>query len=307
MDPKSRNGLFERVIIMKCCAFGTVRIDIHIYQGIGDIEQYEEIKINEMNLAVGGSVYNTVCVLNELRQDIVFYMPNSVDEFADLIKNKMNQRNIHHVTCKEDRNDTAVSLIFIDESGNKKMISYDGIRQDKYVLNRLLKEIEQYDLFYTSFYEINQNNYHDIFHIMSQCERNFVDLCPMIYKVDKDIIDLVLQQSQILSGTEDEYAIILKKLDCNSMDELIEKYRIEQVFVKKGAKGAMVLTQNNKYEHEPRKRKASHDTTGCGDTFNAGIIDSFTKKANNERMLQQAVEMATKVAYAGLKEGLFEI
>ena len=57
---------------MKCCAVGTVRMDIHAYQEIDNLDEHEEIKINKMNMTIGGSVYNTVSVLNDLKQDIVF-------------------------------------------------------------------------------------------------------------------------------------------------------------------------------------------------------------------------------------------
>ena len=290
---------------MKCCAFGTVRMDIHAYQEIDNLDEHEEIKINEMNMAIGGSVYNTVSVLNDLKQDIVFYMLNSVDDFADFIKIKMNKRNINYITCKQDKNDTATSLIFVDMQGKKKMISYDGVRQDKYILSKLMKDIEQYELFYTSFYEINQDNYHDIINIMSLCKINFVDLSPLIYKVDDYVINDILQQVQILSGTEEEYDILLGKTNCDSFEDLVAKNNISYLFVKKGSRGAMVITQKNMYEYAPSEKKISHDTTGCGDTFNAGIIDSLTKKVNDEWMLQEAVEMATKVAYEGFKEGMF--
>lgn len=290
---------------MKCCAFGTVRMDIHAYQEIDNLDEHEEIKINEMNMAIGGSVYNTVSVLNDLKQDIVFYMLNSVDDFADFIKIKMNKRNINYITCKQDKNDTATSLIFVDMQGKKKMISYDGVRQDKYILSKLMKDIEQYELFYTSFYEINQDNYHDIINIMSLCKINFVDLSPLIYKVDDYVINDILQQVQILSGTEEEYDILLGKTNCDSFEDLVAKNNISYLFVKKGSRGAMVITQKNMYEYAPSEKKNSHDTTGCGDAFNAGIIDSLTKKVNDEWMLQEAVEMATKVAYEGFKEGMF--
>ena len=62
--------------MIKCCAFGTVRMDIHIYKEYGPIGECEEVKVDEMALKIGGSVYNTVAVLNELKQDVVFYTLN---------------------------------------------------------------------------------------------------------------------------------------------------------------------------------------------------------------------------------------
>ena len=153
--------------MMRCCAFGTVRMDIHAYHDINDIDGREEIKIDEMSMTVGGSVYNTVSVLNALNLDVTLYMLNTNDDFADFIKIKLNRRNVNYISCKQDQNDTATSLIFVDKTGKKKMISYDGVRQDHFILNKLLRDVDQYDLFYTSFYEVNTNNCSDILNIMS--------------------------------------------------------------------------------------------------------------------------------------------
>lgn len=290
---------------MKCCAFGTVRVDIRAYQDIHEIDQHEEIKISEMAMTVGGSVYNTVSVLNELKHDAVLYMLNAYGDFADYVRIKLNNRNLNYISCKEDKNDTATSIIFVDKMGKKKMVSYDGIRQDRYILNKLKEDIDQYQLFYTSFYEINQNNYETLVDIMSSCAKNFIDLSPLIYEVDSNVIHTVLKEVYILSGTDDEYGILLKILDMESYHDLIHTYGITYVFVKRGSEGASLYTENSTYHFGPDEKRVSHDTTGCGDTFNAGVISALAKDMNDEMVLQKAVKMATKVAYEGFNLDIF--
>ncbi len=291
---------------MKCCAFGTVRMDIHVYTELNNFEKHEEIKIDEMSMAVGGSVYNTVSVLTQLKQKAVLYMLNATDDFNDFIKIKMNNRHLTYVSCDQDKNDTAKSLIFVDGQGKKKTISYDGVRQDKSILNILYEDIDKFDLFYTSFYEINKENYRDILKIMTYCPKNFVDLSPLIYSIDSEILSSVLMHIHILSGTEEEFEILMNKLNCKSPENLLSEYFFDYLFVKRGKNGATVFTKNSRYDYEPKEKRTSHDTTGCGDTFNAGIIYSLSNKYDDEKMLQQAVEMATKVAYEGFNEGMFE-
>lgn len=290
---------------MRVCAFGTVRMDIRAYQSINNIEMYEEIKIDDMAFTVGGSVCNTVSVLNVLNQDVTLYMLNANDDFADFVKLKLDKRGLNCISCKQDQNNTAASLIFVDKSGEKKVISYDGVRQDRFILSKLLRDVNQYDLFYTSFYEINSENCEEIIKIMSSSKKNFIDLSPLIYQVDSEVIKDVLRKTDIVSGTEDEFKILSKKLNIGTYKNYFAEYGFELLLVKQGGRGATLYDTVNTYSYAPSTVKASRDTTGCGDTFNAGIIVSISKGLDKKSMLEQAVEMATSVAYNGFDLRLF--
>lgn len=291
--------------MIKCCAFGTVRMDVHIYKEYGQIGEYEEVKVDEMALKIGGSVYNTVAVLNELKQDVVFYTLNVTDDFADFIKLKMLNKSLPFIISRHEQNSTAVSVVFVDEVGKKKMISYDGIRNDSYVLKKLKKDITNFDLFYTSFYEVNSENFTTIIDIMKESKQSFVDLSPLIYEIDKNIVDSVLDAVQIISGTSEEYEMLLNLLQIKTVKELITKYKLKYVFEKRGSKGAALFYDECVIECKPKEHKLSHNTTGCGDTFNAGIIYSLSKKMDEMTILQNAVEYASLVAYEGFNPELF--
>lgn len=291
--------------MIRCCAFGTVRFDIHVYKEYGHLNDYEEIKVNEMALHIGGSVYNTVAVLNELKQDVVFYTLNATDDIADFIKLRMINKSVTFITSKHDKNATAKSIIFVDNDGKKKMISYDGIRSDSYVLSKLKKDIINYDLFYTSFYEVNNKNLEALTEVMRNSKCCFVDLSPLIYEVESDTVNRVLNHVHILSGTKDEYDLLLNILQLESVENLISKYNLKYLFVKNGSEGAILYYDRGVIECKPNERKTSHNTTGCGDTFNAGVIYSFSKGTNETDMLRTAVNFATLVAYEGFNLDLF--
>lgn len=291
--------------MLKCCAFGTVRIDIHAFQDINELDHHEEIKIHEMSMKVGGSVCNTISVLNAMKMDAVLYMLNSCDDFADFVKIKLHKRKIDYIVCKQDQNETATSLIFVEDTGKKKIISYDGVRQDRYILSKLARDIDQFDLFYTSFYEINPENYQCIIEVLSKSALNFVDLSPLIYEIDPKIVKAVLEKVQILTGTRDEYDILLRNLGLNSCQELIETYDIAYVFVKKGSEGAALYKGDAVYEYQPAEKRDSRDTTGCGDTFSAGVIRGLSENRPDREILRMAVDMASRVAYEGFDPALF--
>ena len=291
--------------MIKCCAFGTVRIHIHVYKEYGQLSSYEETKVDEMALQIGGSVYNTVAVLNALKQDTVFYTLNTADELADFIKARLKKEGIPFIINQNEHSSTAVSIIFVDSLGKKKMVSYDGARKDSHILNKLRQDISNYDLFYTSFYEINKQNIPVLAEIMQKSRQCFIDLSPLIYEVDSDIVNQALSHVQILSGTSDEYDLLLGLMKIGSIEQLIEKYNFKYVFVKKGSKGAALYYNNRIIECKPDGKKASRDTTGCGDTFNAGVIYSLSKNTSEADMLKNAVNFATLVAYQGFNPSLF--
>lgn len=291
--------------MIKCCAFGTIRIDIHVYKEYGQLSSYEETKVDEMALQVGGSVYNTAAVLNALKQGTVLYTLNTDDELFDFIKARLKKSGIPFIISQNEHSSTAVSIIFVDSLGKKKMVSYDGVRKDFYILERLKKDISDYDLFYTSFYEINRQNISVLAEIMQKSRQCFIDLSPLIYEVDPDIINQALSHVQILSGTDDEYNLLLGLMKIGSIEKLIEKYNLKYVFVKKGSKGAALYYNNHVIECKPDGKKESRDTTGCGDTFNAGVIYSLSKNTSEADMLKNAVNFATLVAYKGFNPSLF--
>lgn len=291
---------------MRFAAFGTVRMDIHVYQDLDEIGNREEIKIDEMRMKVGGSVYNTASILTERGEDVVLYTPGTGDAFADLIHVKLKKQRINYIVDPRDINDTASSLIFVNRTGGKKMISYDGDRRDAHILTKLLKDAGQFDVFYTSFYEINTFNYRTIGEIMDVCSGSFVDLSPLIYEVDPAVIRHILSRVKMLSGTEQEYEMLCGLLEISDPAALAASFGIGRLYIKMGAQGARVYIDGAPGSVcTPGEKKSSKDTTGCGDTFNAGILYALSHAYDDGQALEEAVSMATRVAYEGLVPGMF--
>ena len=181
------------------------------------------------------------------------------------------------------------------------MVSYDGIRCDDGVISQLDRDISCFDLFYTSFYEITEHNYRKLSKIMFEVSKVFVDLSPLVYDLSADIIRTVFEQIDILSGTEDEYAIIFKKLSISDYEELRLIYGIERLFVKRGSRGAELYDMEGLILQKPTMKKKGFNSTGCGDTFNAQIICGLINGLSREELLRDAVEISACVAYEGFE------
>ena len=75
----------------------------------------------------------------------------------------------------------------------------------------------------------------------------------------------------------------------------MKKFSLTHVFITQGKKGASLYTVDRKFNSFAPKVKVI-DTTGCGDAFTASIVNSLCKKVSNEKMLRNAVNLASKIA-----------
>ena len=123
--------------------------------------------------------------------------------------------------------------------------------------------------------------------------------------MNSNLIESVLNCTQIISGTSDEYSQLLSILKIQSVEELIERFGFIYLFEKKGSDGARIYYDKKFIDCKPLEKKHSRNTTGCGDTFNAGVIYSISMGLNEKDMLRTAVDFATMVAYKGFNLDLF--
>ena len=83
----------------------------------------------------------------------------------------------------------------------------------------------------------------------------------------------------------------------NSFDEVVSfaKGLKKEVIITRGAKGAMVIKDEQIVECEAKKNISIKDLTGAGDLFAAGYLHGYINKLTlNERLLK-GTEMSSKV------------
>ena len=108
-----------------------------------------------------------------------------------------------------------------------------------------------------------------------------------------------VEKTDILKVNEEELEL-LKTLYGSEADEaflnmLIRQYGLKYVFVTRGDKGAS-LYSGKKVLHRDAVKTRVVDTTGCGDAFTAGVVYSLLHKAEDERILECAAQLAAEIA-----------
>ena len=154
-------------------------------------------------------------------------------------------------------------------------------------------------MFYTSFYEITKDNYKRMARILENVRIGFVDLTPLLENVPKYVLHAILKHVSVLSGTQDEFRTLYKKLGLENFKAFSARYAVAYIFIKRGKSGAKLIHGGEQYAAKPKEIRASRNTTGCGDTFNASVIMGLEDGASPQELLDHAVALSSFTAYEG--------
>lgn len=281
--------------------WGSLREDIYIdYDFSSGMMEYEK-KLTTYKSVIGGSVYNTSRFLSENSgYNCTMYIWNN-----DLLERagKANE-NLQITPVGDFLEQHPMSIIGVDASGEKRIISCDGNNSTKFDFNKMKQE-DGY-MFYTSFYEINLLNVETITTIMQSYIDNgrdvMLDLCPLIEYTSEAIVKDTLRSISILSGNKYEYITMIRKLNIQNIKEIFDIFpNIRKIIIKKGEEGAELYDKEAKTVLKTFATKNNaFNTTGCGDVFNAMIIYGICQRMSDEQTLKIAVEKGTTIATGGL-------
>lgn len=296
----------------KVVALGTLREDIVIKFDFSTPMEKMEMKINNLNKSVGGSVNNTCAYLAKMDSQIEVVMCTlNYADLVEIVESREKINNYHISVTQESFLDHPVSIIGVKENGEKQMISYDPSIDETQLISLFKEEAKKSDLLYTSFYEISDTNYNVLVRIFSEAIDSgkivVLDFCPVINKKDKIMLREILLFTTVVSGNIDEYQMLLSMFDMNNFEEIFWTFpTIKEIYVKEGEKGSSLYRKNNENGiiekmHIDGMRIASiKNTTGCGDVFNAVIIEGMLNNRDYETLLESAVRVSGKIAERGL-------
>ena len=290
---------------MNICGYGTIRLDFQIYLPKILTGAYSEEKIDNLDIKVGGSVFNTALLLKYLNMELVFYTIMGSDELSIMCKKALEEHGIDHRSTVNIGNKSPITFIQLDSNGEKTMLSYDGDLDTCGIIDILINDSQKYDAFFTSCYEVNKNNYNKMANLLADFvlrdKKTFFDLSPLVYNLSRDVWDDILPFIKIITGTENEFNILIDILGFTDLMDLKERYSIEKVFIKRGMKGCSVLDIDGLQKNFDITPIKSRNMTGCGDAFNAGVILGELKGFPKEKTILIASKLAYQVAKHGFE------
>ncbi len=290
----------------KIYTYGTLRLDITIPYDFADPLTIPEIKLPSCDHRIGGSVYNTSRFLaNNLCTDTIEMIVAGGGRLLAELKTQCDfPQNLYFLGDATLNEKYPVSIIGVSQDGEKRMVSYDPPATSD--INICIENLHNgATIFYTSFYEITPLLCNSFEQIAWQKDNNsiiMVDLCPIIDNLDKSIIDRVLNCIQVITGNNSEFSALMHMLQIDEAGSLMLLYpNIKEIWIKKGEKGACVLTQDVSKKHiiyscSVSKKVKAKNTTGCGDVFNAMVLFGKMRGYHYEEILKKAVFESSKIA-----------
>ena len=289
---------------MDLLGFGTTRIDINLYTPL-HAEYSGEVKLDGMRFNIGGSVLNTCLMLHHMGANTTFYTHWGNDEFGLLAQNELREIGLNLINASSNTKErTATTFILVDKTGERTMYSYDDAAGMNFkIQNTFINKVSNFDGFFTSCYEINKNNFKSIKKVLEKFndlnKHTFLDLSPLVNNVEKEIWDEVLPCFSIIIGTESEFKELMRIIDVESFEKFNAIYNIKKAYVKMGLNGSRVVIDSTRQYYEKIKPIESKNVTGCGDTYNAGVIWGEINNESEIDIIKRSNTLAGQVAKYG--------
>ena len=271
----------------------------------------EDSQILSFSKNVGGSAANTAIALAFLGVPTKFYGTIGRDPDGGLIIEQMQAVGVD-ISGIQHGQVTGFTITMIDQSSERTMFSFRGASSDALSIDTpLLESIKSSRLLLTSGYQLLYPDQAQV--VLSIAERvhaegNLValDPSPLIGDVPEEIRARMLGITDILLPNRHEIAILTGEEDSSAA---LEKARhlSKCVAVKLGSKGAWMAIQEGfqfadgqRVSSElcfqaPAKQVQAVDTTGAGDSFNAGFLASFMRNEAPENWLNSGNSLAGEV------------
>lgn len=271
----------------KVCIIGNLNVDL-VMGPLNQPPEWEKEKVvRYFQVRTSGQVGYLAKALARLGVKVDIIANVGEDFYGEFILNDLQRFNINTKGIKILENKkTGVTIALVNPKGERALISYLGSM--KYFRSEDIKE--KWDLIQKSDYIIF-NGYFLLPHLTFDAAKNFLTQIKQEGKMVvldtgwdpsdwpfyhiKEIREL-LRYTDIFLPNLAEAKIISQEEEIKNLLNTICKLGPQVVAVKMGSKGSIAIKEGKIFKQPSFKVKAV-DTTGAGDTFNAGFIYGIIK------------------------------
>ncbi|MDB5056359.1 MAG: ribokinase [Bacilli bacterium] len=268
---------------------GELNVDM-IVTGADVVPEWNREKlVDSFDLVLGSSSAITACALAGLGMDVRFVSVVGTDDFGDFCIEQLKQRGVNTKGVKQDSSMKTGVTLSLSTPTDRGLLTYMGS----------IPAITPADLpeeLYANATHVHFGSYflqdgmrahwHSLFHRLRQngCTTSFDtgwDVRNLWYR---DQIDLLLEETDLFIPSEEE---LLHIYDASALEEVWAKLPIQRnwVAVKRGARGAVMSSPNRSFHSVNAYPITPIDTTGAGDSFNAGLIYGYLNGKREEELL----------------------
>lgn len=271
----------------------------------------EDVAILSSASHSGGSAANTAIALQKQGVSCAFCGRLGNDKFGSDIMKQMEEIGID-VLCIQYSGDTGYTLAIIDRHGERTMLSYRNAYAFRPVLtNELLKTIHKARVLFLSGYMLTDKQQADfVIEAAGYAKEKgcyvMLDASPVIGQADSAIVSSVLSLTDVILPNRLELEMLSKTTDLSSGLERLHEY-VPCIALKLGGKGSRMsitpgfpmpdgrITNSRKEYFSEAEPTAVVDTTGAGDSFNAGFTASFLRSDAPDKWIKNGNVLASRM------------
>jgi sugar/nucleoside kinase (ribokinase family) len=264
---------------------GEINPDI-ILEGLPrELAEDRELLAGKCTLTLGGSSSIMAHNLALLGSRVTFTGRVGNDAFADMCLRDLTLAGVDlsHVVRVSSGSGTGVTVI-LPLTDTRRILTYPGAMFELCLADLDLDFIARASHFHLSSLYLHRKLFPDVPWLFEQMKlRGLTTSLDTNDDPDDlwlDVVDRILPHVDILFGTEQE----LRKIAGVEQAEAFLASRVSLLVVKRGSSGASAYFAGRRYD-SPALRLEAVDAVGAGDTFDAGFLHQWLRRAPLERCL----------------------
>jgi len=273
--------------MIECAIFGGLILDKYL-----EVEAYPErggdgLITDEFDIA-GGCSINMAVTFNNLggNAHIVSYV--GCDQTGREIMEYLDRYGFSTKYVKQTEGGTGYSLVFLEKNGERTFLTKKGVesRFDRELLRTGVAGGSDFKNIMMTGYYLLCDNPAELVKCLSEIKEKdgcfLFDPGPLIQKIDPDVLRKVIAMADIIAMNEAEAEIAGLPEDASKI-----------VVIKKGKFGGEVYNRGERFEYKAAA-VTEVDTTGAGDSFDAGLMFGILSGMDVRSAVSLAVESAAK-------------
>lgn len=252
-------------------------------------EPNQEKIVENFEVTLGSSSAITAGRLAQLGMNVKFVSVVGRDQFGEYCTARLKELGVHteHVVSIEDEK-TGIT-VSLSNPANRSLLTYMGTISKvnpSIIPAELFTEAEHIHFGSYFLQEGMQLHWQSIFMKAKQkgITTSFDTGWDPKEQWHRRNIDQLLTYTDLFMPSETEIEHIYKLSDFEELSDVLKKER-GKVIIKRGKKGSSLLNQENQWIHAAPFEVEPLDTTGAGDSFNAGLIYAFISGKADKEML----------------------
>ena len=259
-------------------------------------------EVNVVGTISGGSVANSIVCIAQNKLNTAFIGKVKDDAMGKKFAEGLAKENVHFkISQSPTDNYTGRCLILVSPDAERTMNTYLGISQELTEQDIDVKIIEESSMLYLEGYLWDLDNAKKAIRKAIESARKSDAIVAFSisdqFCVDRfrdEFLEIVYNYADIIFANESE---IKSLFETNELESAIKECQnTKKIFaITLGEKGAKIIKNSEIVEINPEKIENLVDTTGAGDLFAAGFLDSYLKGNNLFNCGTKGVNLASKI------------